>query len=159
VLESRSSYRRFQRGQAWWSLWSTGAYTFAPYKVVWQEMSGGRFAAAYIGSWAHPVLGERVVVPDHKVYFVPVDTEAEAAYLAGLLNAPVVSTAITAYAAALSLGVSVVEYLRIPAYDPGNPDHARVSALAREITAAGGGVPPEAAGRLDHAAEAVFAPR
>jgi Putative RNA methylase family UPF0020 len=156
VLESRSSYRRFQRGQAWWSLWSTGAYTFAPYKVVWQEMSGGRFAAAYIGSWRHPVLGERVVVPDHKVYFVPVDTEDEAAYLAGVLNAPVVSTAITAYAAALSLGVSVVEYLRIPAYDRTHPDHAGLSALAVEITAAGGGIPAGAAARLDRAAEAVF---
>jgi hypothetical protein len=157
ALESRSSYRRFQRGRPWWSLWSTGAYTFAPYKVVWREMSGGRFAAAYVGTQHHPVLGERVVVPDHKVYFVPLDTEAEAAYLTGLLNAPLVATAVAAYAAALSLGASVVEYLRIPPYDPANPDHNRLSTLAREITATG--LDHRAAAALDRAAEAVFAAR
>jgi Putative RNA methylase family UPF0020 len=151
ALESRSSYRRFQRDQAWWSLWSTGGYTFAPYKVVWREMSGGRFAAAYVGTHQHPVLGERVVVPDHKVYFVPLDTEPEAAYLTGLLNAPLVATAVTAYAAALSLGVSVVEYLRIPRYDEGSPDHARLSGLGRQTDP-----DPEA---LDRAASAVLALR
>jgi Putative RNA methylase family UPF0020 len=155
TLESRSSYRRFQRGRPWWSLWSTGAYTFAPYKVVWREMSGGRFAAAYVGSHRHPVLGERVVVPDHKVYFVPLGTEAEAAYLTGLLNAPLVATAVAAYAAALSLGVSVVDYLRIPPYDPADPRHESVSALAREITATG--LDHRAAAELDRAAAAVFA--
>ena len=33
ILRQRSSYRRFQRTQVWWSLWSTGAYTFSEYKV------------------------------------------------------------------------------------------------------------------------------
>jgi hypothetical protein len=41
LLAARSSYRRYQSGQPIWSTWSTGAYTFAPFKVVWQEMSGG----------------------------------------------------------------------------------------------------------------------
>lgn len=41
ILEQRSSYRRFQQGKPFWSVWSTGEYTFAPYKVVWKEMSGG----------------------------------------------------------------------------------------------------------------------
>lgn len=50
ILEQRSSYRRFQQGKPFWSVWSTGEYTFAPYKVVWKEMSGGGFVAAYIGS-------------------------------------------------------------------------------------------------------------
>ncbi len=31
-LEARGSYRRDQRGQPYWSLWSTGPYTFSPYK-------------------------------------------------------------------------------------------------------------------------------
>ncbi|MGH3622653.1 MAG: N-6 DNA methylase, partial [Sciscionella sp.] len=35
LLESRSSYKRFQQrtGAPFWSLWSTGPYTFSPFKV------------------------------------------------------------------------------------------------------------------------------
>ena len=36
-LENRSSYKRFQKNQPFYSLWSTGEYTFSPYKVLWRE--------------------------------------------------------------------------------------------------------------------------
>ena len=134
-LEGRSSYRRFQQNQPFWSLWSTGAYTFSPFKVLWREMGGGKFAAAYIGTLVDPLVGAREVVPDHKLYFVPLQTEEEAAYLTGVLNAPVVAHAISSYAAQLSLGVSVVEYLDIPLYDPANPTHIAISKLAARLTA------------------------
>lgn len=134
LLEMRSSLRRFQRGQVYWSIWSTGTYTFSPYKVLWKEMAGGRFAAAYIGSFADPVLGERNVIPDHKLYFVPVETENEAAYLTGLLNAPTVARAIAGYASQLSLGASVVEYLDIPAWDTASKTHRALAALSKRIT-------------------------
>jgi hypothetical protein len=134
TLLGRSSYKRYQRKAAFWSLWSTGAYTFAPFKVVWKEMPGKRFCAAYVGSHEHPTLGRKVVVPDHKVYFVPCDTEREAAFLAGFLNAPTVAAGVSAYAAALSLGVSVVEYLRIPKYDPRDQRHRELVKISKRLT-------------------------
>ena len=33
-LRRRSSFRKFQQGQPFWSIWSTGEYTFSPYNVV-----------------------------------------------------------------------------------------------------------------------------
>lgn len=131
LLEGRASYRRYQRGKPYWSLWNVGAYTFSPYKVVWREMPGGSFAAAYAGPEGTPV---RPVVPDHKVYFVPVDTEEEAAYLTGVLNAPTVAHAISSYAAQLSLGASVVEYLEIPPFDPSGSAHKGIVTIARDLT-------------------------
>jgi hypothetical protein len=135
-LEKRSSYKRFQakQGHPFYSLWSTGAYTFAPFKVLWREMSGGGFAAAYLGEIDDPLLGPKLVIPDHKLYFIPVDTEAEAAYLAGFLNAPTIARSISAYAAQLSLGASVAEYLYLPKFDPKNPHHSRLAELAKTIT-------------------------
>jgi hypothetical protein len=137
-LENRSSYRRFQKGQPYWSVWSTGPYTFSRYKVVWREMVGARFVAAYVGEYTDPILGRRVIVPDHKLYFVPVATEQEAAYLTAILNSPTVSHAVSAYAAQLSLGVSVVEYLSIPAFDKRNQSHVRLANLSATITSRGG---------------------
>ena len=134
VLEQRSSLRRFQKKQAWWSLWSTGAYTFAPYKVAWREMPGGRFAAAIVSPVRHPQLGTKLVVLDHKLYFVPCGSLKEAAFLTALLNAPIVSEAISAYASQLSLGVSVVEYLALPQFDSKHPTHRALVSLALRLT-------------------------
>lgn len=134
-LERRSSLRRFQRGKPYWSLWNVGPdYTFAPYKVVWKEMSGKRFAAASVGSFLDPYLGPKVVIPDHKLYFVAVETEEEAAYLTGILNAPLVGGAIEAYASQLSLGVSVVEYLHIPRLDTSKTAHVQMIEVSKALT-------------------------
>lgn len=137
-LLRRSSYKRFQRNQPFWSIWSTGPYTFSAYKVLWKEMSGSRFCAAYIGEHDDPVLGRKVVIPDHKLYMVPVDTLEEAQYLTGILNAPSISSAISAYAAQLSLGTSVIEYLKIPSFDAQDAAHRQIVELCAEITGNGG---------------------
>jgi hypothetical protein len=134
VLKQRSSFRRFQKNQPWWSLWSTGPYSFARYKVAWREMPGGRFAAAVVAPVRHPQLGKKLVILDHKLYFVPCHSLEEAAFLTALLNAPVVSEAISAYAAQLSLGVSVVEYLALPAFAANDPTHRDLVSLSLRLT-------------------------
>lgn len=132
ILEKRSSYRRFQKGKPFWSIWSTGDYTFAPYKVVWKEMSGGGFVAAYVHDEC--CCGRpKTVIPDHKVYFVPLESEEEAAYLTAFLNSKIVAAAIDAYSSALSLGTSVVDYLQIPKYDSDNEDMVALSSMAKRF--------------------------
>ena len=155
-LRRRASFRRYQARQPYWSVWSTGPYSFAPWKVLWREISS-RFAAAYLGPVVDPVLGPKVAIPDHKLYFVPVLTEEEAAYLTGLLNAGVVVEAVTSYAAALGLGASVVETLRIPRFDAAAPRHRELSALARAITGRGGVLAAGEAEALNRLALALIA--
>lgn len=147
-LEQRSSLKRFQKGQEFYSLWSTGAYTFAPFKVLWREM-GNTFAAAYIGSALIEHAGEKIVIPDHKLYFIPVDSEPEAAYLTGFLNAPTISKAVSAYAAQLSLGASVAEYLNIPKFDETHEQMAAIGSIARNLTKSAGNAQPSDIDELD----------
>ncbi len=147
-LEQRSSLKRFQKGQEFYSLWSTGPYTFSPFKVLWREM-GNTFAAAYIGSSAIEHAGEKIVVPDHKLYFIPVESELEAAYLTGFLNAPTITKAVSAYAAQLSLGASVAEYLNIPKFDEANEQMAAIGTIARDLTKRFGKVQPSDLTLLD----------
>lgn len=132
ILEQRSSYRRFQQGKPFWSIWSTGDYTFAPYKVVWKEMSGSGFVAAYVSS--SDFCGEaKTVIPDHKIYFVPMQSENEAAYLTAFLNSHIVASAINAYSSALSLGTSVTDYLNIPRFDEGNEIMMTMAQMAKQF--------------------------
>jgi hypothetical protein len=132
-LESRSSLKRYQKGQAFYSLWSTGEYTFSPFKVLWREI-GKTFAAAYVGSSLTNFVGTKIVIPDHKLYFIPVETEAEAAYLVGFLNAPIISRSVSAYSSQLSLGVSVAKYIRIPRFDEKNQVHISISEISYRLT-------------------------
>lgn len=147
-LEQRSSLKRFQKGQEFYSLWNTGPYTFAPFKVLWREM-GNTFAAAYIGSAPIEHAGEKTVVPDHKLYFIPVESEPEAAYLTGFLNAPTIAKAVSAYAAQLSLGASVAEYLNIPKFDEANGQMTAIGTIARDLTKRFGNVQPSDLSLLD----------
>lgn len=139
LLELRGSYRRFQAKQVYWSVWSTGPYTFSEWKVLWREMGGGRFAAAYTGPVASHGLSSRPVVPDHKLYFVPTTSEDESAYITGVLNAPTVAEAVSAYASQLSLGTSVVEYLELPAFDAKNRLHRDIAKITKSLVAAPSG--------------------
>ena len=133
VLEKRSSYRRFQQGKPFWSIWSTGDYTFSPFKVVWKEMSGGRFCAAMISESPFPG-GPKLLIPDHKVYFVALDREDEAAYLTAFLNARSAADAVNAYSSALSLGTSVVDYLAIPKFDDSNALMLELADMGRRFS-------------------------
>ena len=159
ILKQRSSYRRYLKNQPFWSLWNVGSYTFAPYKVVWKEMSGNRFHAAYVGSVQHNVLGNKMIIPDHKIYFVPLWDEDEAAYLTGMLNAPSVSEAISAYSPRLSLGTSVMENLAIPKYNPKDRRHRSMSGKSKRITQRGNGPNLKELQRLDDTAQAIFKKR
>jgi hypothetical protein len=131
-LESRSSYKRYQEKQPFWSVWSTGKYTFSRYKVLWKEMSGKNFSAAYTGLSISKYMNGKVIIPDHKLYFVPFDSEDEAAFLTGFLNAPIVVNGVVSYSEnLLSLGISVVEYLNIPKYDSLNKTHKSIVKIAK----------------------------
>lgn len=149
-LEKRGSFRRYQRNKPFWSTWNTGSYTFSPYKVLWKEMSGRRFCAAYVGTIDDPIIGPKMAIPDHKLYMAPVDTIEEAQFLTGILNAPTITNAIVAYAAQLSLGISVIEYLKIPALDLSSPDHRRIIQLSAIITDRGGSPTDQELVELDH---------
>ena len=119
-------------------------------------MSGNRFQAAYIGSMQHDILGNKLIIPDHKLYFVPLWDEDEAAYLTGMLNAPSIAEAVSAYSPRLSLGTSVVKHLAIPKYNHKDLDHRLVAGVSKRITQRGDGPRPANLQLLDEIAENIF---
>jgi len=133
-LLARSSYRRYhaRAGAPFYSLWNVGPYSFAPFKVVWREIQK-RFYSAVIGSQEDRWLGRKVVIPDHKLYFVPCDSEEEAHYLCAVLNAPIVGLAVQGYAVQTQVGTHVFEYIRIPGYDSSNAKHGELTAHSKQL--------------------------
>ncbi|MGB9828327.1 MAG: Eco57I restriction-modification methylase domain-containing protein, partial [Thermosphaera sp.] len=107
-----------------------GSYTFAPYKVVWKEVSArmqaGGFHVAVVGLVEDEYLGSRVVVPDHTVVMISLQNEEEAYYLAGVLN-----STLTQFALQYAVVSSVEEYISVPNFNPDDPVHRNVAKLSR----------------------------
>ena len=68
-LSTRSTYKQRQKGAPYYVVYNSGAYTFAPYKVVWAEQSN-TFEAVVVENTKMPLNGKRPYVPDHKVFLL-----------------------------------------------------------------------------------------
>lgn len=132
LLENRSTYKRQMRSQgaSMQDVYNVGEYTFAPWKVVWPEMSS-KFYAAVAGSATVPVAGERPYVPDHKVYFCSFDNKEVAYYLCGLLNTVSVCEWIESHNISIQVG-DIFKHLDLPEYDYSNKLHRQLSLLSEK---------------------------
>jgi hypothetical protein len=118
------------KGAPFFSIYNVGSYTFAPFKVIWAEMTGD-FSAAVVESGVVPGYGPRVYVPDHKLYFADFDKPEPAYYLCGLLHSEIVKEMIEAHNVSTNMG-DIFKHVSLPAYDPLSPKHDALSKLVKE---------------------------
>lgn len=138
-LVARAAYERyFDPRDPIWSMFNTGEYTFAPYKVVWAWISTDFHCA---------VVGPEQVIPEHNVFFVPFEQEDHAHFACALLNASISHAAIAARFAGGGGGMAhtgVTGQLRLPSFSNGSPVHVALANLSREahqVVSGGGGRP------------------
>ncbi len=108
----------------------------APYKVAWKEISGkisgkAEFHTCVLEPISPPVLGDGVIIPDHKLMLVPLNDRGEAYYVSAVLNSSIVSLTISTYAIETTIDPRVVEHIRIPKFDPNNLIHQKLSELSK----------------------------
>ncbi|MCB2057973.1 MAG: hypothetical protein H6916_03610 [Novosphingobium sp.] len=118
----------------YYAIYNTGAYTFAPYKVVWAELST-TFEAAVFESGKVPLVGSRPIIPDHKVYFSDFSSREEAFYVCGILNASIVKEYIESHTIQIQVS-NIFKHLSIPRYAKGNKRHRNLSHLCEKAHSA-----------------------
>lgn len=126
-LRSRKEYQRWGGKAPFYELYRIGPYTFAPYKVVFKDLTNF-FQCAVVPP--HP----KIVIPDYTLRMIPFDELDEAYFVAGLLN----SRAATLALHATSTGVqtqryhaSDVEKILIPSYERSNRLHRDICEASR----------------------------
>ena len=131
LLRNRSGFRQyFDPSDPFYSVYNVGAYTLAPCKVVWREQSSD-FTASVV------VTGEgRPVIPDHKLMLIECESEAEAHYLAALLNSSPCRLAVASYVISTATSTHVLDHIAIPHYDQANKLHTRLAELSAMAHAA-----------------------
>jgi hypothetical protein len=129
-LSSRSTFRSRMKGAPFFAIYNVGDYTFAPYKVIWAEMTGD-FCAAVVASGSVPGHGKRVYVPDHKLYFADFTEPDPAYFLCGLLHAEIVKEMIEAHNVATNMG-DIFKHVSLPRFDATDSAHLQLAELVRQ---------------------------
>jgi hypothetical protein len=128
-LRSRKKFRNFDPGaEDWYGLYSVLAGTFVQHKVVIREIASG-IIAAFLSTSGLPNGMERVVIPDHKLYLIPAESEEEAAYVTGMLNCSVSRFVVLAYCILTGISTHILARLPIARFDSLNAAHAEIAML------------------------------
>jgi hypothetical protein len=127
LLAERSTYNRYQKELPIYSIWCIGEYSFQPYKVVWLEQQNPKsFRAAVVTEAADSLVPNKVIVPDHKLYFAAVDSLDEAHYICAFLNSHPVRTWLGGFLLGKQIGTTVFRYMHVPRHNAHDPDHQRL---------------------------------
>jgi len=133
-LLQRATYKQRQLKAPYYSIYNSGSYTFAPYKVVWAEMST-TFKAVVITNKEVPLVGNRPFVPDHKVYFSEFRDASIAYFVCGLLNSKMVQEYIESHTIQIQVS-NIFKHLNLPQYDGKNAVHKKIENLCERAHAA-----------------------
>jgi hypothetical protein len=124
VLENRPHYRRhFTAKDPPWSLYNTGAYSFAPHRVVWREQASTLCAA---------VISDAGTVADAKLTVVACESRDEACFLAAVLNSSAARAFVESYTVKTQISTHVVRYMAVPKFRPDDPLHVAIAARASD---------------------------
>jgi hypothetical protein len=119
LLEKRAHYcRHFTAKDAPWSLYNTGPYSFAQYRVVWREQASTLCAA---------VVTDPGTVADAKLTLVACESPEEARFLAAVLNSSAARAFVESYAVKTQISTHVLRYMAVPKFRPDEPLHAAIA--------------------------------
>jgi hypothetical protein len=129
IIERRSTYKLRQKTAPYYVVYNSGSYTFAPYKVVWAELST-TFQAAVFTKANVPLMGSRPFVPDHKVYFSEFQSEDLAHFVCGILNSTLVKEYVESHTIKIQVS-NIFKHLSIPEFDDQDKNHIKLVAASK----------------------------
>jgi hypothetical protein len=136
-LISRSVYKLFGKNKPFYYVHGVGRYTFAPYKVVWKEISGrimgkGIFSTCVVSEYEDKAIGNKCIIPDHKIMFIPLEDEDEAHYVASILNSSVAQLIVMGYTIETAISTHVLKNVYVPKFNPKNKTHLKLAELSKK---------------------------
>lgn len=137
ILKGRPAFKKFfdPTQDPFYSMYGVGAYTFAPHKVAWMDVSATVKAVAMVNG-----TGTDMPMPEHKTLFVTTHSAEEAYFVAAIMNSDIVNMIISGYIVDNSVSTHPIENIAIPRFDAANPNHAEIAKLskqAHEVASAG----------------------
>ncbi len=134
ILEIRPDRKYYPDNSPFYTLRNVADYTYAPFKVVWPEVSNNLYAAVV---QEIPFYNDEIktIVPDHTVIFIGCDKFIEAHYICATLNSSPSQFVISSYIV-LHPDPHILERINIPLFDQTNPVHIGLAELSQQAHAA-----------------------
>jgi len=129
ILSVRPIYKKWGNDQPFYAVFDIGPYTFSEYKVVWREQIKD-FAAAVLDKKTFPIIGQKMIIPTHKLMIVTVSSRDESLFLAGVLNSSPVRCYINNMIVETQIGTDILSFINIPSFDSKNSIHKRISEIS-----------------------------
>jgi len=116
-----------------YGLFGLGQYTHAPYKVCWVGL-GFQPRFAVVEEINDPMLGQKTVIPDGTIYFMPFQLRDEAHFVCALLNSELVCKFLSARSGKSKRGLSkkVVAQLALPKFHREDEQHAALVQISMQ---------------------------
>jgi len=130
TLRRSESVRDLIRRGPFYSMYAIGDYTIAPYKVCWREQA--EFFTCAVTSSSTVGEKRKVVIPDHKLMFVPLGEKEEAHYVCAMLSSSIAVLIVKSYGVETQTSTHVLEYVRLPKFDTKDKQHQRLAELSAQ---------------------------
>jgi hypothetical protein len=115
-------------------IYCVGPYSFSPYKVVWLEQQDpGAFRASVVSAQPQSQVPNKVIVPDHKLYFADFPEPSQAHYVCGFLNSRPARAWLGGFLHGKQIGTTVFEFMNVPRFDAANADCLAIAEISTEI--------------------------
>lgn len=133
LIETRERNSKFYDSKLdpFYFLDNVGTYTFSPWKVVWREQNK-RMVSCVISTKSDEPFKGKLIIPDSKVLFCPLEDEQEAQYLCAVLNSKIVTDLIEGYTLELQRGIDILENVKIPKFSQTNNLHILLASLGKQ---------------------------
>jgi hypothetical protein len=133
LLKQRAAYKRYfdESKASFFSVFNTGQYTLARWKVVWRAID------THVRAAVVSMHEGKSILPQHIVSFISLDNEAEAYYIAGIMNSTPFRFAVSCFSqpGSKSFGTpSILEKARIPKFARTSKLHHEIAAEAKRLT-------------------------
>jgi hypothetical protein len=133
LLANRSTYKRYQKHLPFYVIYCVGEYSFNKWKVAWLEQQDpASFRCAVVSENLQSMVPNKLIVPDHKLYFADLDSKDEAHYVSAYLNSHPARTWLGGFLHGKQIGTTIFEFMRVPKFDPASDDHRRLAAISLE---------------------------
>ncbi len=100
-----------------------------------EQQSPGSFRAAVVSDDKSSLVQNKIIIPDHKIYFTSFNTATEAHYLCGFLNSLPVRIWLGGFLLGKQIGTSIFEYMNVPQFNPDNDVSRLIAAISESAHA------------------------
>ncbi|MGD2248953.1 MAG: N-6 DNA methylase [Candidatus Methanofastidiosia archaeon] len=131
--KSKSVKQLLEKGP-FFTMYAVGKYTYAPYKVVWNRM-GSKITACVVSTLYDEYLGEKLVLPENVLAFIPTTSEDEAHYICSIMNSSITDMILRSIAGgSKSFGTPKIieDTIKILKYDETNELHTKLATLSKK---------------------------